>query len=260
VKDLEETMSTTCHIRWTGILCCALIACIAPAQTAPKKRLQIPAPTAKEIADAMGRLEKGEPFLVDIAQLAQAGVVDAIPELKKQFAASQDEITREAVARALVKLGDKDPIYWDYLAREATVAVDSDEPFPSGFGADGKMAPGLSPQFTAWAKTHNLTTEAAADLATHDLPSKVMFLAWTGDRRAIPLLRRALSSPNFLIQEVGAEGLTDLQDKASIPFIIAACRNAPAEVASGLAEFLAEFDDTVAQRAAKEFPPPKEPR
>lgn len=140
-------------------------------------------------------------------------MVDAIPELKKQFAASQDEFTREAVAPALVNLGDKDPIYWDYLVREAIVAVDSDEPFPSGFGADGKVAPGLSPQFTAWAQTHNLTTEAAADLAMHNLPGKVLPLAETGDRRAIPLLRRALSSPHFLIQEMGAEGLTDLQDK-----------------------------------------------
>jgi HEAT repeat protein len=144
--------------------------------------------------------------------------------------------------------------------RAATVAVGSDEPFPSGFGADGKMAPGLSPQFIAWAKAHGLTTEAAADLATHDLPGKVLLLAETGDRRAIPLLRRALSSPNFMIQGYGTQGLADLQDKASIPFIIAACRNAPEEVASALSEFLAEFDDPVAQRAAKEFPPPKEPK
>jgi HEAT repeat protein len=83
----------------------------------------------------------------------------------------------------------------------------------------------------------------------------VLFLAETGDPRAIPLLRRALVSPNFLIQVEGVQGLTDLQDKASIPFIIAACRNAPAELASALAGFLVEFDDPQTQSAAKEFAP-----
>jgi len=254
-------MSTTSRIRWTEVFCYALIACIAPAQTLPQRPRRIAAPTAKEIAAARDRLRQGEPFLVDIANLAQAGAVDAIPELKRQFEASHDEFTKEAVASALVKLGDKDATYWDYLVREATVAVDSDEPFPSGFDANGKLAPGLSPQFIRWAKAHNLTTEGAADAATRDLPGKVAFLSWTGDPRAIPLLRRALASPNFLIQEVGAEGLTDLQDKTSIPFIIAACRNAPAELAFTLAtKSLAEFDDPGAQRAAKEFAPPKEPK
>jgi hypothetical protein len=63
-----------------------------------------------------------------------------------------------------------------------------------------------------------------------------------------------------MIQGYGTQGLTDLQDKASIPFVIAACRNAPAGVASVLADSLAEFDDPLAQRAAKEFPPPKGPK
>jgi hypothetical protein len=40
-------------------------------------------------------------------------VVAAIPELEKQFAVSQDPDTKDAVASALVKLGDKDPAYWD---------------------------------------------------------------------------------------------------------------------------------------------------
>lgn len=181
-------MSTMNEIRWTGVFCFALIAGLVPAQT-EQKRLRYPAPTAKELADAMDRLRQGRPFLVDIAQLAQAGVVATIPELGKQFAASQDQITKEAVARALLKLGDKDATYWDCLAREAIVAVDSDEPFPSGFDTNGKAVPGIWPQFAAWAKAHNLTTEAAVDLATHDLPSKVRFLGVTGDRRAIPLLR-----------------------------------------------------------------------
>lgn len=129
MRDLKDTMSTMRQIHWTGVFCFALIPCIAVAQTV-QKNLRNPPPTAKEIADALKRLRQGAPFLVDIAQLAQAGVVAAIPDLEKQFAVTQDQTTKGAAARALVKLGDKDPSYWDYLVREATVAIDSDEPFP----------------------------------------------------------------------------------------------------------------------------------
>jgi hypothetical protein len=57
----------------------------------------------------IARLDKGEPLLVDIAQLARAGVVAAIPDLERQFALSKDQTTKEALARSLVKLGGKDP-------------------------------------------------------------------------------------------------------------------------------------------------------
>jgi HEAT repeat protein len=203
----------------------------------------------------MSRLKQGEPFRVDIAQVAQAGVVEAIPYLKKQFSITQDQTTKEAVASALVRLGDGDPTYWDYLVQGATAAIDSDEPFPEGFDAKGKLVPRPSQEFTAWAKAHNLTIDSAVGTAMHDYPLNVMFLGTARDPRAIPLLRQALASPNYVIQEMGAEALADMQDKASIPFIIAACRNAPAELASALAKFLMEFDDPQAQSAVKEFAP-----
>lgn len=95
-------------------------------------------------------------------------------------------------------------------------AIGSDGPYPAGFDSNGKFVPGPSPGFIAWAKAHHLTTDAAEEAATAGLPAKVGFLGKTGDRRAIPLLRQALSSPNFMIQAVAAQALAQLHDKASI--------------------------------------------
>src|SRR5260370_39289585 len=74
-------------------------------------------------------------------------------------------------------------------------------------------------------------------------PGPVGLLALTGDPRAVPLLRRALWSPNYMIEIMGAMGLAKIQDKESIPWIIEACRRAPAEAAAVIAESLIYFDD-----------------
>jgi HEAT repeat protein len=83
--------------------------------------------------------------------------------------------------------------------------------------------------------------------------TSVSYLGKTGDRRAIPLLRQALSSPDFMIQTFAADGLAKLKNKASIPLIIQACRQAPADAAMVIARSLLDFDDPQAQSAAKTF-------
>ncbi|MBV9762495.1 MAG: hypothetical protein JO340_18185, partial [Acidobacteriaceae bacterium] len=60
------------------------------------------------------------------------------------------------------------------------------------------------------------------------------------------------------LEIIAADGLVDLQDKASIPLIVDACQRAPAEVAQGMARDLLKFDDPRAQAAAEEYLPKDE--
>ena len=82
----------------------------------------------------------------------------------------------------------------------------------------------------------------------------------TEDRRAIPLLNRALLSRDPLIQAEAAEGLALIGDKASIPLILEACRKAPAHVAGLIAASLVYFDDAAAQAAVDQFLPERDAR
>lgn len=261
-------MSTTTNIRLIAtrreilrlFVCCALLTGVAYAQT---NQTQPADARAKDnLAAAMDRLKHGSFFGADVNRIADARAVEAIPDLKKQFAITKDEISKEAIASALVRFGvDQEGVYWDYLVKGALDAIENDVPYPNGFDSKGRLMPEPSPEFTTWAKTYNLTTDAAEEAATRDLPSKVLYLAESRDRRAIPLLQRALSSPNFLIQASGAQGLAKLQDKPSIPLIIATCRRAPTDAAFTIAaNSLARFDDPEAKSAAKEFMPAKEPK
>jgi HEAT repeat protein len=133
--------------------------------------------------------------------------------------------------------------------------VERDAPSVISYDAEGKRRPD-SPELVAWAKDHHLSPGEAAENAMTRTPAPVAFLAMTGDLRGIPILRQALSSPNFLIQAFAAKGLALVQDKESIPLIIEACRKAPADVSVAIAQALPYFDDDpLAQRAANTFLP-----
>lgn len=217
----------------------------AGGQTASKDR----------VAEAMEALRSGDYHPAHVHLLADVGAVQAIPELEKQFEMTDDALLKPSVASALVRLGDKKPQYWDYLVKVATRAIDSDAPYPAKCDANGKVIPGVSPEFADWAKAHNISVDSAVNDAALLLPSAVLLLGETRDPRAIPLFRRGLESPNFMIQADAALSLADLHDKASIPMIIEVCRRAPADEAFAIADALHHFDEPEAQRAAKEFRP-----
>lgn len=82
------------------------------------------------IAEAMAALRSGDYFPAHVHLLADVGAVQAIPELEKQFGMTEDRLLKPGVATALVRLGDKKAVYWDYLVKAATEAIDSDAPYP----------------------------------------------------------------------------------------------------------------------------------
>ena len=209
------------------------------------------------VPDAIAKLKSGKFALVHVDMIAKAGAVEAVPILKEQFARSQDRLVQTKIASAIVRLGDKDDIYWDFLVKQVTPALESDGPDFMNFDPQAKTGAGPSPEFIAWAKAHNAPPNGpngtAAEDAMYWFPGKVMLLGLTGDHRAIPLLRQALLSPNHMIETAAANGLAEIQDKESIPLVIEACKKAPPAAAALIAESLVYFDDAEAQSAVDTY-------
>lgn len=181
-----------------GWVLCPLLLAVVSMPAAPQQGPQaLNGQTAgnDRTAKAMEALRSGDYTPPDVHLLADVGAVQAIPELEKQFEMTDDALLKLSVASALVRLGDKKPGYWGYLVKMATEAIDSDAPYPAKFGADGKLVPGVSPEFGNWAKAHNMSVDSAVNDAAFLLPSAVLLLGETRDPRAVPLFRRALTPP-----------------------------------------------------------------
>jgi HEAT repeat protein len=113
----------------------------------------------------------------------------------------------------------------------------------------------LGPDLQIWADAHNVSVNTAGIYARYDYPTKVLALAMTGDPRGIPLFQRALQSRNYLIVAFAAKGLAQIQDRQSIPLIIAAAKKAPTGYNTLIAEALVYFDDAQAQSAVDTYMP-----
>ncbi len=208
------------------------------------------------VAEAVKKVKQGDFAGRDVDRIVRAGAVEAIPVLKEQFAKERDTPTKDILASALVTLGDKEEVYWDFLVEQATEAIEKDVPFPREFNPGGKMLTDhFSPFFLQWAKDHGLSPGEAGQIVGYELPGKLMLLARAGDPRGVYLLRRALSSRNYTLAVIASKGLAKLQDKGSIPMIIEAAQRAPSDVSPGIADALLYFDDPRAQDAATRLIP-----
>ena len=81
-----------------------------------------------KVANAIAQVESGDFGLAIVEQLAEAHAVQAVPALKQQFELSRSSARKAQIASALVRLGEKDETYWNYLTEQATEAVQSDLP------------------------------------------------------------------------------------------------------------------------------------
>jgi HEAT repeat protein len=205
-------------------------------------------PKPPSLAHEIDRLKSGTFDLFDVKFFAQVPPEQAIPVLEAQFEPTKDASLKASIASVLVRLGDKDDTYWNFVVKKATEAVESDEPTPVPDPQGQTGTNQMNPTFVAWAKAHDLSIGEAFEHVMYDTPGFVGWLGSTGDRRAIPLLQRALSSQNFMIQVSGAEGLAEIQDKDSVRLIIQACQRNP-NIARAMSMFsLIYFDDPEAQR------------
>jgi len=210
-------------------------------------------PTAARVREARLNVKSGEFALVDVDVIQRARAVQAVGDLEKQFKLRTESVEKARIAQVLIFLGVKNDEYWNYLERLVNAALDSSAPSVVRFDSEGKREPGPSMEFARWAEEQGKSPADAAEEAVYITPGYFLVLGWTGDVRAIPLLRRGLSSPNYQIVAASASGLAELNDKGSIGLIIAACKRAPAEVVQVIAKSLVCFDDPEAQKAFDTF-------
>jgi HEAT repeat protein len=237
--------------KWLGTsLGCALL-CGA---LSPVLLAQVEPARPKSIDDAINEIKQGQVNPVALQRIARAGAVDAIPVLHQQFVRTEEGFLKEAIASALVRLGDKDRTYWDFLETHAREVIQTDAPFPVPFDTQGNtVKKQLSQEFLEWAKNNQVDPQAAATAQMQTVPAQISFLAATGDQRGLELLRRAMASRNYFVQAIAARGLAKLQDVDSVPLIITACKRAPAEAAALIARSLVFFNTSQAQSAAETF-------
>ena len=205
------------------------------------------------LPEAIAKVRSGDFLGIHVEMIAHFKAVEAIPALEKQFDLTQDRQTKAEIASALVRLGDKDDRYWHFLVNLALPVIVSDEPDPFAYDEHGKTNGTVSPGLVAWAQSHNMPLPKAASEAFTGVYDGLGHLADTGDPRGIPLLRRALKSPNFITVQLAAQGLAQAKDKDSIPLIIEACKRAPADAADSIVRALIFFDDSNAQNAVNTY-------
>jgi HEAT repeat protein len=182
--------------------------------------------------------------LVYVGQAAAKHPAETIAILEQNFVNTQDERLKVGTASALIRLGDKDDVYWDFLLRQAISVLESDASSAVQNGSQGKLTEGPSPE-DAWAKQNRESNE---------MLTFVEIVAETRDPRGVRVLQKVLLSSNSDFQLLAAGGLARARDKDSVSLIIDACKNASPEVASAIAsQALVYFDDPRAQSAVDQY-------
>src|SRR5258708_32417211 len=85
---------------------------------------------------------------------------DLLPPLRKAFEETDGKREKQYIARTLIKLGDQDTKYFEYLAGFARVAVESSAPTVFTRAADGTFLRGRpNPEFERWCRDHGLDVQ-----------------------------------------------------------------------------------------------------
>jgi hypothetical protein len=146
----------------------------------------------------MKQAKEDTPESVNFAvRLAEARAVQAIPMLEEKYSRTSSnfdeahllgasvtlaDLDKANLASVLIRLGDKKEIYWNYLIKQATLALEMDIPKYLSYVEKGKAGSGPSPQLSAWAAAHHVPAAAMEEEVMGELPAAVSVLGHTGDQ------------------------------------------------------------------------------
>ena len=219
----------------------------------------VPGTSATErVKHALRDLAAGSPDSTDAGVLADGNVTQAIPSLEKKFEGEVNLNDKAEYAAALVKLQDGKPLYWNYLSERAEDVLKDTLPLSAIFDADGQQRATRSEAFGQWASRQQLASGDALEKGTILDPTLFALLASTRDRRAIPLLERALSSDNYLLHVGASIGLVELDDPDAISRIPSVLKRDPPSISRIIAGVLAWSSNPDAQQAAATYLPKEE--
>jgi HEAT repeat protein len=251
-RHLRGVMSEVLH----AAVWCALLVSVGYGQTSQDQVDEI---LSQKVRSVIEHLKQGVYGPATQEQIAEAQAGQLVPILEARFVRSQDADVKARVARALVDLGDKGNVYWDFLVQQAKLAIESDA--PSSWCYSSTNCKGHS-AYVAWARAHNAREDSQAEMELNWLLEERVQLVF-GDPRGIYLLREALKSANINVAETGADGLTRALDRDSIPLIVEACKrfhdvDEVRLIAHRLRQFQRDPETRAAARAAEEqwLPPP----
>lgn len=187
-------------------------------------------------------------------RLINLGDPRAIPGLRGAFDRESKPLNREFIAAALVRLGDKNPRYFNYLTGAVLDALNEDVPYRSTRASDAAVDElELHVEIQTWAQVHSTPVTQAIWQATIEVPGAIEALGLTGDRRSMLILLRALKSPNILVVRQAAFALARMQRKSAIGPITTACQLQRMEDRLWTAKSLLYFRSEKAQEAAREL-------
>ena len=169
--------------------------------------------------------------------------LDTVPSFQELFLKLTGKKPRQFLALALLKAGQKDEIYFEELARYARAAIASDAPESVEYDKEGNsIKDHLNPAFLRWCEDNQLLPQDCKQAVTpHGFD--VLLLGQTKDRRAVPILRKALTVANGGIVWAAVQGLAGMNDTASIPLIASSIKRFPPKIAPLIAAAMVDFDD-----------------
>jgi hypothetical protein len=250
-RHLRGVMSKVLH----AAVWCALLVGVGYGQTSQDQVDEVLSVKVRSVIDSLKQGTYGPATQEQIAE-AQAGQL--VPILEARFVHSQDVDIKARVAKALVDLGDKGQAYWDFIAQQAKLAIESDAPSSRCFSSTNCTG---HAEYVAWARAHHAPEDSQAEMELHWRLEEKVGLVY-GDPRGIPLLREALKSANINVVSTGADALTRAHDKDSIPLIVEACKRFHGEevplISHTLRQFMRDPDARAAAQAGEEqcLPPP----
>jgi len=108
------------------VLCCALLSGSTYGQTVSGQPTRgIYEANNANVAHAIAKLKSGDFAGADVDMIRRGKAVQAIPILKEQFTRIHDPLEKAQIASALIKLGDNDETYWDFLAKLEASVIDA---------------------------------------------------------------------------------------------------------------------------------------
>jgi hypothetical protein len=184
------------------------------------------------------------------AQLLLGHAADVVNS-KRVFDLTQDTERRLRNASILVSIDAAGARHREFLHERALVALGDAErvPWPVSYSDDGTTAPNA--ELVDWCQARGLSYWDIYRVAMYEFPSSWYFLAAAGDPSATEVLLKGLTSRNWMIVAMAAQGLAKLNDSSYIEPIVAAARRAP--MRSGILQALIHFDDPAALIAAREL-------
>ena len=194
------------------------------------------------------------PMIVN--RLREMGDRSVIPQLRRAFSLANDDIEKQIIAAALIGLGDRDDVSYQYLKQRAQDLLKRAIPTPMDIPKTGKdwgKTAKFSPDFLDWVRTHGANVNDAGYQGQVLDPATMKVIASAGDSRFEPVLLRALRLPNVFIIANAAKGLAVLHDEKYVRPIVEVCETSKPLEADIIVQALFYFDTPEANSAIERF-------